>query len=69
MLLRNGKLERALGVGVALFNRMVKGKRALVEVTFEQKPKEGEEASQWDIWRVSIQAKRRATAKFPRAAC
>lgn len=68
MLLRNGKLERALGVGVALFNRMVKGKRTH-EVTFEQKPKEGEEASQWDIWRESIQAKKRATAKFPRAAC
>lgn len=48
VLLRKGKLERVLGMGVATLNRMVKGKLTN-EVTFEQKPKEGEEVSQWDI--------------------
>lgn len=36
-------------MGVATLNRMVKGKLKCNEVTFEQKPKEGEEVSQWDI--------------------
>lgn len=49
VLLRKGKLERVLGMGVAILNRTVKGKLTN-EVTFEQKPKEGEEVSQWDIW-------------------
>lgn len=56
-----------LGIGVAILNRIVKAK--LTQVTFEQKPEEGEEASQLAIWGRSVQAKGRATAKFPRRAC
>ena len=56
-----------LGIGVAILNRMVKAKLTH-EVTFEQKPEEGEEASQLAIWGRSVQAKGRATAKFPRRA-
>lgn len=67
MLLRKGKLKRVLEIEDAILNRMVKAKLTK-EVTFEQKPEEGEKASPLDIWGRSVQEKGRAAAKFLRKA-
>lgn len=67
MPLRKGKLKRVLGIEDAILNRMVKAKLTK-EVTFQQKPEEGEKASHLEIWGRSVQAKGRGAAKFLRKA-
>lgn len=65
MLLRKGKLKRVLGIEDAILNGMVKAKLTK-EVTFQQKPEEGEKASHLEIWGRSVQAKGKRSCKIPK---